>query len=114
MKKILFIVAICLALIFVFACQKKEAPVETEEAAIAPAAPAIETSLIEKVAKIAAMFEVDPIEGDTLMNEAGLTQEEYKKVMADIALDEEATKLFMEKKAEFKAEFEKQKSKPSE
>lgn len=106
MKKSLLILAVCLLVIFIFGCQKKEAPVETEEAAVAPMAPAVEISLIEKVAKIAAMFEVDPIKGADLMKEAELTQEEYKKVMADIALDEESTKLFMEKKAEYKAEFE--------
>ena len=117
MKKIIFILVICMAMILVAGCQKKEAPVETEESAMMPAEEpeevtemeeaeetAVEMSLIEKVAKIAAAFEVDPAKGDALLQEAGMAKEDYEKVLADIALDEESQELFEQKKAEFKAE----------
>lgn len=122
MKKTVFILVICIAVILIVGCQKKEAPAEEEVQAEVPAEVAaeeevaaiveqeeitVEISLIEKVAKIAAMFEVDPVKGAVLLEEADLSKDDYETALADIALDEEATKLFVEKKAEYIAEFQK-------
>ena len=86
-KKILLTAIVC-ALVCI-ACT------ETKEVAT------VDQKVIEQVAKIAATFEMDAAKAMDMLAAENMTAENYKDIIAKIALDEKATNMFVELKEKF-------------
>ena len=61
----------------------------------------VDQRVIEQVAKIAATFEMDAAKAMDMLAAENMTAENYKDIIAKIALDEKATNMFVELKEKF-------------
>ena len=61
----------------------------------------VDQKVIEQVAKIAATFEMDAAKAMDMLAAENMTAENYKDIIAKIALDEKATNMFVELKEKF-------------
>lgn len=62
---------------------------------------------IEKVAMIAAMFELDNDKAIEMLRKEDFTTESYKEMIYKISLDEKATEIFVRMKKDFKGQYQK-------
>lgn len=67
----------------------------------------VDLNVIESVAKISAMFDINEEKAVKMLEEAKITAEEYKDIITEIALDAKATGVFIEKKISYKKQFQK-------
>ena len=65
----------------------------------------LEEKSIEKVAMIAAMFEIDNDKAIEMLRKEDFTTEAYKEMIYKISLDEKATEIFVQKKKAFKEQY---------
>ena len=95
MNKRIFIIAVVL-LICVSCSQKKD---ETK---------AVDQKVIEKVAKISAMFDINEDIAIDMLKKEEISAQEYRDIIAAIALDERTTNIFVQMKKIYAEEFQKQ------
>jgi len=94
-KKIFLVIAVVL-LICMTCSQKKD---ETR---------VIDQKVIEKVAKISAMFDVNEDIAIDMLKKEEISVQEYRDIIAAIALDERTTNTFVQMKKIYAEEFQKQ------
>jgi hypothetical protein len=99
-KIILFLAAVLL--VFCTTCEpdKDKQKSAVQEPAVSEIT--IDSNIIEKIAKIAAMFDINEEKAMALLKEEKITTAEYKEVITKIALDTMATNIFVEKKTYYK------------
>jgi|GEM_PF-2195423 len=103
-KKYIFIIA--LVLLICISCSKDNDKTKAvQESEIIKRA--LDSDVIDRVAKIAAMFDINEEKAITMLDNEKITADEYKKIIAKIALDEKATNTFVDKKEIYKKQFQK-------
>ena len=90
MKKILLMI-FAIFLVFISCSDKKDQNMTLEQKSI------------EKVAMIAAMFEIDNDKAIEMLRKEDLTTDSYKDMIYKISLDENATEMFVKAKKTYKA-----------
>lgn len=92
-----FFLAIAVLLLICMTCSQKK-----DETKV------IDQKVIEKVAKISAMFDINEDIAIDMLKKEEISAQEYKEIIAAIALDEKTTNTFVQIKKTYTEEFQKQ------
>lgn len=94
-KKIFLVIAVVLLICMTCSQKKDETRVMNQK-------------VIEKVAKISAMFDINEDIAIDMLKKEEISAQEYKDIIAAIALDEKTTNTFVQMKKIYAEEFQKQ------
>lgn len=104
MNKNIFLIVITI-LVFCFSCSQKKDKTVVQDQGVSKLT--VDLSAIEQAAKISAMFDINEEKAIVMLDQAKISAKEYKETITKIALDVRATDIFVEKKDNFKKQFQK-------